>query len=162
MSVYLIDNDALIRMNYMPPGAFPSAWALLEKIATEGRLIICKAVWEEYTNDTYKPWFEARKSIFLKDYSPEQFECLAAIGEYCGAFVDSAKPGNDADQPLVALAMAINDSSGGCFASGPATVVTFEKRSQQGSHKVKIPDACDFFGIEAIDLYQMIEREGPI
>lgn len=162
MSIYLLDNDALIRLSYIPPGAFPSVWALLEKLAGEGRLIICKAIWDEYTNDEYKPWFEARKGIFFQDYTAEQFDCLAAIGEYCREFVDSAKPGHDGDQPLVALAMAINDASTGCYASGPAIVVTFEKRSKQGSHKVKIPDACDNFGIEALDLNKMIELEGPI
>lgn len=150
-------------MNYMPPAAFPSAWALLERLGSEGRLIICKAVWDEYTNDTYKPWFEARKGIFLRDYTPEQFDCLSIIGELLPAFVDPSKPsGVEGDQPLVALAMALNDADQGCYSSGPAVVVTFEKRTQQGSHRVKVPDACDFFGVEAIDLYQMIEREGPI
>lgn len=161
MKVYVIDNDALIRLQFMPPKAFPSVWALLERLAGEGRLIICQAVWIEYKNDEYKPWFEARKELFHCDYTPEQYDCLAAIGEFCPRFIEAMKPGHDADQPLVALAMSLNDKCEGCWASGPAVVVTCEKRNK-GDGKVKVPDACDYFGVEAIDFAEMIAREGPI
>lgn len=135
---------------------------MMETLGVSGCLKICEAVFEEYKNETLKPWFEARRDFLVQPYTAHQLECLKDIGIHCRPFVNSAKPGGDADQPLVALAMAINHEKSGCWASGPAVVVTFEKRSHAGNPRVKIPDACDFFGIRAIDLYDMIEEVGPI
>ncbi len=158
----MIDNSALVPLQFMRPDAMPSVWNRLEALAKAKRLLICKAVFDEYKNDRLKPWFEARKDMLVYPYTTKQFECLKELTEVCPTFLDSSKPGPDADQPLVAMAMALNDEFGGCFASGPACVVAHERRTQQGAHRMKIPDACDLLEIEVIDFSDMIARDGPI
>lgn len=160
--IYVIDNSALIPLQFMRPNAMPSVWNRIEQLAEEKRFILCKAVFDEYRNDELKPWFEARRDKFVYGYTQEQLDCLSELMQLCPSFLDPSKPGDDADQPLVAMAMAINYDLNGSCSSGPAVIVAHERRTQAGSHRAKIPDACDLLGIDVVDFSDMIAREGPI
>lgn len=164
LSIYVLDTCVFVNLDaHLPIRSVPAAWRLIENTAKAGRLLVPEDVVIEIENEETLEWIRGREEFLVAEVGQLQSDCLVEIAEFIGSqFIDHEKTKPDADQPLVALAMAINHEHVGACSDGPATVVTGEKRSKQGSHRLKIPDACDFFGVRTITFNDFLEIEGPI
>lgn len=157
--VYLIDTSALIETVDLFGSEAGHWWRWLEHIAESGRAKLPTCVASEYTNDEWVAWIRARPSLILKPSNTQQ-QALSDLMCALPEFVEPSKPDSDADQPLVAAAMAINLEACGRYASGPAWVVTKERHRKAPGGRLRIPDACDHFSICHCRIGDMMAAEG--
>lgn len=155
---YILDNNILIRLaNHLPLRSIPSAWGLIERLGDEGRCCIPEAVFAEFLDEDNKGWFLDRSDKLIMPYSQEQVNALVDVATLTG-FIQHGKVGQDADQPLVALGIAKSKNAESLI----ATIVTDERRRKGQETRLRVPDACDHFGLACCNLYDVFEMEGPI
>jgi hypothetical protein len=156
--IYCFDTNILIRLTeYYPKTIFKTLQEKLGEMANQGRLITIEQVMSEYTYDVAGEWFSRHPDI-IRAFSEEINEALLILMRDLPGFVDHSKTFPEADQFLVALAMSENMRLNGNY-SGDVVLLTQETRKKPASSRLRIPDACDHYGIACFDLLQMMEQE---
>jgi hypothetical protein len=147
---YTIDTCSLTAMRRVyPADVFPSAWEKLDELAASGILISTEQVFEELReqDDDAFGWAKRFREIFLP-LDGEIQEAARRILTTHGNLIDLKRRKSGADPFVVSTAL-INSCA----------VVTEEKPSG-GPNKSKIPDVCIAYGVECINVLEMLRREG--
>jgi hypothetical protein len=157
--IYCADTNILIGLSrYYPENIFPSLWANLDVLVTSGRFLVPEQVVRENKHAPTAQWLAQRAQIICP-FDAACNQCLLTIMAALPNFVDASKTGDDADQFLDALAMAENQRLHGSPAGSVA--VLSDERSRRGSEtRLRIPDACRYFGIDCYTLFRFMEVEG--
>lgn len=143
---YCIDTSALIHLSMeYPVDVFPSPWADLERLKSNGRLIAPRQVLEELRrkNDVLFKWAKANRDMFAQ-VTEEQTRLANDIVHNFPNLIDEKKETEEAD-PFV-IALAITD---GC------AVVTQEK----GESGRKIPGVCKHYEVQCLSLLELFREQ---
>jgi hypothetical protein len=147
---YAIDTCSLTAMRRVYPlDVFPSAWEKLDELAISGSLVSTEQVFEELReqDDGAFDWAKRFRENFLPLDNDVQETARKILGTHAN-LIDLKRRKSGADPFVVATAM-INSCA----------VVTEEKPSG-GPNKSKIPDVCIAYGVECINVLEMLRREG--
>jgi hypothetical protein len=133
----------------------PGFWRLIEEQATAGVIKSSTVVYQELIsnfNDELAQWVTSRKDTLFVAPDQSVQQSLSNIANHVQSTYRTPEARRflrGADAWVIAHAHA----SGGI-------VVTQEVRAGTGSFKVKIPNVCDQFNVQSIDLFQMLRRLG--
>ena len=152
-----LDTDTFITAKDGPYAfdILPGFWRFLDQKASDGAISSSTEVYDELVrgSDDLAIWARQRRNtdLFIAPSWAVQ-SALSVIANhvsaqyeptYATAFLSGADPW--------VIAHAMVDSG---------KVVTFEKAVPTSSKKVKIPNVCQYYGIESLDLYEMLRRLG--
>jgi hypothetical protein len=160
--IYCIDSSLFITLNRVfSLGLLPAnIWDLLDSLFATGRILSHQFVFEEICPNTKKADFLAtwirNKQRFFYPVTVRQTEIVQRLLAQFPTFIDYAKEINEADPWLVALALEKTESSTLLEDYSSLTVVS----NESGRSSVKIPAACDFFGIPHFDLKRFFADNG--
>lgn len=152
---YLLDANVFITAKNVHYGLdfVPAFWDWIDAGTTAGVLFSIAPIKRELDagSDELSAWANARKSLFVEvdAATAPSFVALTAwvtSSEYTPA-AKSTFLGN-ADYQIVAYAHAHN-----------CVVVTHEKPEPNSYKKIKIPDACNAFGVSYVTPFQMLRAE---
>lgn len=155
--MYLLDANAFItaHRSIYPFDVYPGYWDWLAEALADGTIGSIRRVRDELTSqeDELQLWVEDQVGMSLEpdDAVIDSLRRLAVWTTAQDRFLDAAKAEflDVADYFLVGQAMAHGH-----------VLVTLESSQPEGKKKVKIPDACDAFGVEWIKPIEMLRREG--
>jgi uncharacterized protein DUF4411 len=150
MPVFCVDTNvwiALWRENY-PIDVFPTLWTKLDEVIAVGEVVAPVDVCDELErqDDDLLRWVRQRPTLFRVADTATQNAVIVIMNQFPN-WVDVNSTRNQADPWVVAMGVVI-----------PSTVVTNE-RSSNGP-RPKIPNVCEHFGVECIDLLAFIRRQG--
>lgn len=147
---YCLDTSGLLDawVRWYPPDVFPSFWLKIEDLVDSGRIIASDEVLvelESREDELYK-WAKDRRQMFLP--LDEDIQILAVkILEQFPRLVDTRRERSQADPFVIAVAMLHKRIAiAGEKASGTA-------------EKPRIPNVCNYFGVEHMGIVQLIRRE---
>jgi hypothetical protein len=155
-AIYCADTSALIdlRRRY-PPKVFGALWTEVERLINRGRLIAPREVLRELQrgDDEMYKWAKTHERMFV-DLDEEQ---MALVREIQGAFprwIDHEADAPIADPFVIALARRQTLLNAG----DPRVVVSHENPGGPGA--TRIPNVCERYGIEHLQLVDLFIREG--
>jgi predicted nucleic acid-binding protein len=158
--IYVIDTSALIDLwlTY-PHRTFDRLWERFTALAAAGRLIAPEEVKHEISrrDENLKAWAAEADGLFR---TPDDgfIACLARVVPEC-PYLTPLSRRYAADAWVVALALQLQESEQGKMFGAPCYVVTHEQKVTQPG-KLKIPDACDHYGLRYIRMVRIFELEG--
>lgn len=173
--VCLLDTSVLIDLERHPQTAWPSLWKLFEDVFRSNEALVPQAIFDELGDGCVKTWLnqiQQQGCQIILPRSQVQIDCMrdiAFLHEFAttdckmqAGFIQIEKDRPDGDHELLAHALAFSfDTAHPTFARTPC-VVSSERRTTKGSHRIKIPDACDFFSLQHFNLHEFIQFFGPI
>ena len=134
----------------------PRFWEIIDELTNAGRLACPTLVYDELRDapDVLKEWAAARRlsGLFVDPSEDVQLRYGKVVD-----YVASRYPQNQetrrflggSDPWLISHA----DAMGG-------KVVSLEQRVKEDSNKPKIPNVCDYFGVEYANTYEMLRELG--
>jgi len=146
---YVIDTCSLTALRRLYPNdVFAPVWDFVSELSRAGRVASVDEVYEELKaqDDEVLDWATLHKDMFYPLCADVQAQAKAILTTHTDLY-DAKKRKSSADAFLIGLANHLS-----------ATIVT-EERHSNGKHP-KIPDVCHDYGIECIDLLEMLRREG--
>jgi hypothetical protein len=155
-AIYCIDTSALIDLGRRyPPKVFGALWREIERLINRSRLIAPREVLRELKrgDDEMYKWARKHDQMFV-ELDGEQ---MAIVREIQGAFprwVDHEADAPIADPFVIALARKQTLLN----AVAPRVVVSHENPGGPGA--TKIPNVCERYAIEHIQLVELFTREG--
>lgn len=155
-AIYCIDTSALIDLGRRyPPGVFGALWREVGELIDRGRLIAPREVLRELQtgDDEMHEWAKKHKRMFV-DLDREQMALVTEIQAAFPRWVDHEAETPVADPFLIALARRQTILNSGI----PRIVVSHENPGGPGA--TKIPNVCEHYGIEHIQLVDLFIREG--
>jgi hypothetical protein len=156
--IYCVDTNIFINLTaYYPERIFPTLWANIDLLVGSERFLVPEQVVRENKHEPTARWLTERAHI-IRPFDAACNRCLLEIMAALPNFVDTAKIGDDADQFLVALAMAENQRLHGS-PHGSASVLSNERSRRAGEPRLRVPDACRHFGIDCYTLFRLMEIE---
>jgi len=145
---YCIDSSSLIELRSLDTDVFSGIWDALSDAVERGILHAPHEVFREldHVDDVTARWAKSKKAMF---FNPDQAQ-LDKLAEIQGKFefYDPEAGSPKADPFLIA-----HGALTGC------KVITQETRAGKKA-KVKIPDACDHFGVKFITLSDFFREQG--
>ena len=160
--IYYADANTFIKLfNYYPETIFRSLWWNLDELVSASRLRTIQEVVHDVRDARFDNWVEARRAM-VDDIGKDQAatDCLTEIMADLPHFVDHSKTTDEADQPLVAVALTRNRQTSTDRSLWNHVVLTEEGRRKPGKTRLRIPDACAHYGVECVALLGMMELEG--
>jgi len=147
---YCIDTSCLIASweERYPPENFPKFWTLLDQAITDGKIVAPEPVLDETEPKSadLHAWLKARPGMFVALEEDVQKQAKAVLAKH-PKLVAEKKQRYSADPFVIALA-----------ALQKRQIVTEEKPT--GSlNRPNIPDVCGDFGVNYINLLQLIRAE---
>ena len=158
MPEYWIDSNVFIQAANGPYGfdIAPGFWVALDNLTASGRIVSSSTVYDELLkkDDEVAKWARERRTATALFVEPDEgvqtaFQEVAQYVQSEYATNQAAKFLSGADPWLIAHAMASDGK-----------VVTQEARVGDDSIKVKIPNVCDFFEVESLNVYEMLRELG--
>lgn len=153
---FWLDSNSLITARDTGYGfdIAPGFWKLLEAKAAEGTIRSPIMVYDELqdVSDDLATWARTQKAILFVEPDQAVQQALTNVADYVQANFDAkwAKPFMDGADPwLIAHA-----------ATGGGRIVTFEAPVGVNSHKVKIPDIAQVFGVTCVNTWTMARELG--
>ncbi|MEX2530539.1 MAG: PIN domain-containing protein [Gemmatimonadota bacterium] len=151
---YVVDSNTFRVLGNYYPARFPSLWEQLNLLVADGRWTSVREVRKELdrqnVGDHVDSWVESNKGIFLPPTSDdlERVATILAVVHFQQLIGEKQRLRGwpVADPFVVARAM----KSG-------ASVVTEEEWKRNGA---KIPNVCEYFGVECMNLEGLMAREG--
>lgn len=151
--MYVFDNSPLSHLfkNYYR-GRFPTLWQHFDELVSEKAIVSTREVrreLEDFSSPGLEEWLDDNRSIF-ETPTVEEAHFVARIfaNPHFQQNIERQKllrGGKNADPFVIARAAIEN-----------RTVVTLEGRRPNA---VKIPNICDYFDVDCIDLEEFMERE---
>ncbi len=152
---YVFDTNSFNVIGFYFPQRFPSFWKSFDKLVSEERIISVKESFLELENKLpenrqhMQVWISERKFIFLPP-TPEEMTFVANIFSI-PHFQQLVRPkqmlvGAPLADPFIIASAKLRS---GC-------VVTEEGRKENSA---RIPNVCDHFGIDCINVEKFMERE---
>ena len=158
MPDYWIDASVFIQAKNGPYGfdIVPGFWAFLDGMSQSGAVASSSQVYDELiadSEDELSAWARERRGppLFVEPDDRVQ-EALGGIADHViGSYErnQAAQFLRGADPWLIAHVVAYGGS-----------VATQETRVDASSKKVKIPNVCDVFGIESVNMFRMLRALG--
>ncbi len=146
--MYCLDTTVLIEswVRLYPPDIFPSFWDRLDELIRDGTALAPQEVLEEISRqqDELLQWVKSRQQMFIEVDDAQQARTTEIVDAFSG-WVVSGRTRNLADPFVVALAIVRG-----------LTVVTEEKPRK---NKPNIPNVCDHFSVECIDVVGLIRAQ---
>lgn len=151
---YVFDASSFIVMGHYYPQQFPTFWKNFDQAVNIGKVISVREVLRELdqraSEDHLNNWIELHKHIFITPnpavmrFAREIF----SVPHFQASLPDRKRLGNSpfADPFIIALAKVMN-----------YCVVTQESEKP---HAAKIPNICEYFGVDCTNLQGFMEREG--
>lgn len=157
MPEYWIDTNVFIeaKNGFYAFDIAPGFWSLLDEMTAEGRIASNSLVYRELqrVKDDLAEWArERRASAMFVEPDMDTQMAFQEVAQYVSERYETNQAAMFlavADPWLIAHAMA----SGG-------KVVTQETRAGENSKRVKIPNVCDFFGVESLNMDDMLRELG--
>ena len=155
-SVYSLDTSALIaafRERY-PIENFPAFWRKIEELIRNDRLKMSEVVFEEAMRENdIKEWCD--QNGLKQDFQEPIDESMQIkVNEILREFpklLDDRKGRSGADPWVIALAMIYQNY-----------IVVTEEKPTYKKQRPNIPDVCDGFNVECIQIVDLIRRENWI
>jgi hypothetical protein len=152
--IYVLDTSAFIVMGHYFPSRFPGFWRKFDQLVGDRRIVSVKEVYRELDNEAarehLRAWVKTNKAIFLAP-TPQETAFISSIFQISRFQALLNKKallrGRPVADPFVIASARVN---GGC-------VVTEEARKEGAA---RIPNVCDHFHVECINLEAMMAREG--
>ena len=153
MTIYVFDSGPFIALfRYYYPRQFPSLWKRFDEMVAAGQITSTREVFNELQGheDNLKKWCKSSRKVFVTPtieelafvkeiFSVSHFQVMVRKRERL-----KGKP--VADPFVIARAKCLEE---GC-------VVTTEKNSPNAA---RIPNVCEHFKIDCVDLERFMERE---
>lgn len=150
--IYVFDSSSLIDLfRHFYPNRFPTLWTKYNEMIDKGRIVSTREVYHEIEggDDRLSIWAKNNRSFFTQPSESEllfvaeifkitHFQTLVKKKEQL-----SGKPVAD---PFVISKAKITDG----------TVVTEENKKD---HSAKIPNVCEHFGIQCLNLEKFMDKE---
>lgn len=153
--IYCIDTSSFRELaRHYPYPTFIGVYDALESLINQERLVTIEDVLNEYIDEDVKQWINNQSPKWVIPKTHAVIECLMEIMTAYPEFVDPSKTTQEADQPLVALALTLTRTR-----ESDIVVVTQETRRGIPGRELKIPDACQCYEIECINLLRMMGKE---
>ncbi len=151
--IYVFDTSSFVVLKNYYPNTFPTLWEQLNDLVDTGNIISVREVRTELGNrsdsDVVDQWANNHKSIFLTP-SPAEMQFVQQIFaiQHFQALIgrQAILKGTPIADPFVIAAAAIQ----------VGTVVTEEKFKPNAA---KIPNVCQHFGINCINLEEFMSQE---
>jgi len=171
-NIYIIDSSALIYLRrHNPIDIYEKPWERLTELISNNRLITHSQVKEEVTdgNDFLVDWFKEQDRQYewvhgITDYQNE------IIPQIHGKYPRFIKPENKHDADPFILALALDKIKNPpkqtiLFTRNNYIIITDEKSANKRNlnnpwEVVYIPDFCEIFKIECIDIFGCFRKEG--
>lgn len=156
---YLLDSDVFIQASnlHYQSDFCPAFWDWIDREHKAGVIISIDRVLDEISEGLYGSligWAQARQSLFVKSADLPTMKSLQQVGLWASKNFDEAgydKFFKGADFVLVGYAHAHKH-----------ILVTQETPGKGvGGKKVKIPDACDAFGVKWMNTFDLLAKEKP-
>ena len=155
--MYVLDTNVFIDAAnaYYAFDLAPGYWDFLVQLFDSCHAVSIKSVYDELgeagDGDPLKDWARANKQHFVAPDS-RVVACYQRV-------IAWAK--NNYDSPAVVEFQRVADSWIVAHALAYGwVVVTHEKSAPASKRRIKIPDACSEFGVECLNPFKMLEREG--
>lgn len=158
--IYCIDTSSFIDLKrFYSIDVFPSVWGKMNALARSGRIIAPVEVLNELSkkDDEIFRWAKRHKNKIFKNLDEDQLQIVQDIIRKFPALIDPARELPDADPYIIAVATYLIKKQEQELFRTHCMVVT-QERKEKG--KIKIPDVCEHYGIEHVDLLEMFRREG--
>ena len=147
--IYCIDTSSLITgwNDRYPPEIFPGLWEHFEGLIEIEKLIAPEEVYFELEkqDDSIKSWVDINKKMF----QPLDDGVQAIVSEILTkhhTLVDLNRTSNQADPFVIALALQRNG------------IVVTEEKWTNSPKRTKIPNVCEAYDVQCIDLLNMIRE----
>lgn len=157
-SVYVVDTNVWIDLVPFRPSVFPTLWERIQGLADDGRLLIPEEVIRELLPSQQHTCEWLRQRPELMRPTADSWDVAREVADRFPQLVNLAKPRGSADPFVAALGIEETARQGGMLFGNDVVVVTNERSHLPG--RAAIPDACDAFGIDWVDMYGWFEREG--
>lgn len=152
---YCLDADSLITPKNGPYGfaIWPDFWVFLAGQVRLGRVYSCWGVYEEWTagNDELAEWVKEFRADGLCTEPSEmvqmRYKEIVNYVQRTYSEANSAKFLKGGDPWVIAQA-----------SIDKTTVVTFETLVDSTSKKCKVPNICQRYGVEWLNLYKVVAR----
>jgi len=152
--IYVFDTSSFLVLKNFYPSRFPSVWSGMDHLIEAQRLVSVREVLNELDSyndqDFIQEWAKAHKPLFL---TPGREELLMVSKifqvEHFKALISrqSILKGTPVADPFVIAAAHVKKG----------IVVTQETKQPNAA---KIPNICDHFGVEYVNLEGFMEKEG--
>ena len=157
MPEYWIDTNVFIEAKN-GPYAFdvaPDFWAFWDRMNDKGLVAISSLVRDELLDgtDALAEWARERRATSM--FVEPDLDTQMAFQEVAQYVSERYEP----NQASMFLAVADPWLIAHAIASG-GKVVTQETRADETSPRVKIPNVCDFFGVESLSMDDMLRELG--
>lgn len=153
MPTYVLDTSSIRVFSNYYPARFLAFWENLEQIVSEGRIVSAREVYNELDRQSTKPhvddWAKANKHLFPHPTEVEMtfVARIFEVGHFQQLVSDKQRTlGRPAADPFIIAAAHERE----------ACVITEESKTANAG---KIPNVCDHFGIDCINLEKFMERE---
>ncbi|GIW53031.1 MAG: twitching motility protein PilT [Gemmatimonadales bacterium] len=159
--VYVLDSDVLMTAarSYYAFDLVPAFWDAIVREARNGRLLSIDRVKHEidegkdklkdWANNDFHTWFDSTSSPAIRDAYKRVMQWGWNQPQFTPAAKQEFADEKNADPWVVAYAMAK-----GCF------VVTNERFDANIRRRIKIPNVCQAFNVQYVDLFEMLRRLG--
>lgn len=147
---YCCDTSAIVELyDSYPPDIFSKLWKNFESLISNGYLHAVSEVYLELSSidDYLFNWSKKYKSMF-RDLDNQQIIKVTEVLRKFPNLLDYNKTNADADPFIISHALCEN-----------CKVVTMEKHSPDNARRIKIPNVCDYYGIEYIDLKGLFREQ---
>lgn len=147
--IYCIDTSSLITgwKDRYPPEIFPGLWEHFKGLIEIEKLIAPEEVYFELEkqDDSIKSWVDKNKKMF----QPLDDGVQAIVSEILTkhpTLIDLNRTSNQADPFVIALALQRNG------------IVVTEEKWTNSPKRTKIPNVCEAYNVQCIDLLNMIRE----
>ena len=157
MTRYLLDTNVFVEAHRVHYGfSFcPGFWDWIDQSHAAGKLFSIEAVLEEMAlyKDALSKWARQRAAMFLgmddRVVSKMKEVSAWAMNNYRENAVDEFL--TCADSYLIAHAAVLD-----------CVVVTHEQRAGSGAFRIKVPNACDAFGVKCMRTHEVLKAESAV
>lgn len=148
---YIIDTSSLLSQKPDQPHrrvVYRSLWERVEEYIKERLVVTCSEIFEEIKEDSIKEWLKGNDCVVLPIDDVVQRNVRRIVSEHPKIIEFTGGYGTSSgDVFLIATAMKYK-----------LTVITEESPNKEN----KIPKVCNVYGLEAINLTTLADREGWI
>lgn len=152
--IYIVDTSSWLRIQEHPDGN--RILDAMYRLVSSGRIKAPPEVFDELKQlNEASGWVKLHKSSILENRNAD-IEYLMLVGEVahaCQAMSAIRSAKNKADPYVVALAKHLSSNPGKCVVVADETL-----KSRPGR---KLPSACGKFGIECVNVLELLQREFP-
>lgn len=151
---YVFDNSSISKLKHFSPEIFQTIWTELDRLVQTESIISTREVYRELQNGVpivhTDSWIKKSKRIFLLPTQDELnfVEKILSTKDFASIIgVKQRLNGTPVADPFVIA-----------LAKVKGAVVVTEEKSKNGG--VRIPNICDYFGIDCINLDKFMAQQG--